>query len=84
MNAEIEMPDRKTYALPEENILTFEAKSYVFKVLDKNRFELIPVQTGTNGNGWTEIIEPEQLQGVNIVQQGAYTLLMTLKNKAEE
>lgn len=45
MNAEIEIPDRKTYALPEENILTFEAKSDVFEVLDKSRCKSVRMVT---------------------------------------
>ena len=84
MNAAIEIPDNRSYALPEESILTFEGKNYVFKVLDSRRFELMNVKTGLSGNGWTEILEPEKLKDARIVQKGAYTLLMALKNKAEE
>lgn len=84
MNAEIEIPDNKRYALPQESILTFEGKNYVFKVLDSVRYEFVAVKTGISGNGLTEIIEPQKLKDARIVQKGAYTLLMALKNKAEE
>ncbi|PRY52375.1 cobalt-zinc-cadmium efflux system membrane fusion protein [Arcticibacter pallidicorallinus] len=84
MNAEIEIPNNKRYALPQESILTFEGKNYVFKVLDSVRYEFVAVKTGISGNGLTEIIEPQKLKDARIVQKGAYTLLMALKNKAEE
>lgn len=83
MNAEIEIPGNKGYALPEGSILTFEGKKYVFKVLDSVRYELVAVKTGISGNGLTEVIEPEKLKDARIVQKGAYTLLMALKNKAD-
>jgi len=84
MNAELEIPDTKTPALPEESIVAFESKEYIFKILDENRFEIIAVQTGVTGNGWTEITDAQKLEGAKIVQSGAYTLLMALKNKGEE
>lgn len=83
MNAEIEIPHSKVYALPEESILAFEGKNYIFKALDTKRFELVDIKTGISGDGWTEIIEPDKLKGAKIVRKGAYTLLMALKNKAE-
>ena len=84
MNADLEIPESSTWALPEESIVSFEGKHYVFEMLDKNRFRMITVQTGNTGNGWTEIINENQLNNKNIAQKGAYTLLMALKNKAEE
>ena len=84
MNAEIEIPESRTWALPEESIVSFEGKQYVFEMLDKNKFRIITVKTGNTGNGWIEIIDGDQLNNKNIAQKGAYTLLMALKNKAEE
>lgn len=84
MNAELEIPDTQTPALPEESIVAFEGKEYVFKIGKKNRFEMTVVHTGATGNGWTEITNSQALGGAKIVQSGAYTLLMALKNKAEE
>lgn len=84
MNAELEIPDTQTPALPEESIVAFEGKEYVFKIGEKNRFEMTVVHTGATGNGWTEIANAQVLEGAKIVQSGAYTLLMALKNKAEE
>lgn len=84
MNAEIEIPGSPVAVLPDACLLTFEGQHYVFKALDKDRFELVAVQTGSAGNGWTEIKNPERIRDANIVQSGAYTLLMALKNKGAE
>jgi len=84
MNAEIEIPGSPVPSLPDECLLTYEGQHYVFQKLDKDRFELLEVQTGSTGNGWTEIKNPEKLKDASIVQSGAYTLLMALKNKGTE
>src|SRR5690606_32478898 len=84
MNADVEIPESSTWALPEESIVSFEGKQYVFEILDRNRFKMISVQTGNTGNRWIEIINDNQLNNKNIAQKGAYTLLMALKNKGEE
>lgn len=84
MNAEIEVPDDHSQALPEDCVQTFEGANYVFIALDNNTFEMIAVEAGNTGNGWTSINSPEKLKNKKIVQQGAYTLLMALKNKGEE
>ncbi len=84
MNAEMEIPEANTWALPEESVVSFEGKQYVFEILDENRFEMIAIQTGDAGNGWIAITNADELTGKNIAHKGAYTLLMALKNKAEE
>lgn len=84
MNAEIEIPETKNVALPDECIVSFEGKHYVFTQKDANNFEMIAVEVGSSGDGFTEIINADALKNSKIVQNGAYTLLMALKNKSEE
>ncbi len=84
MNADLIIPNKTTKALPEDCIVTFEGTHFVFKSLSKNRFEMVKVQTGSTGNGRTEIKNGSDLQNASIVQNGAYTLLMALKNKTDE
>lgn len=84
MNADIEVTGAKTQALPESCILSFEGRNYVFVKTDDHQFELMMVKTGSTGNGWTEIEDAARLQKREVVQDGAYTLLMSLKNKAED
>ena len=45
---------------------------------------MIEIETGISENGFTEIISKADLTGKEIVTKGAYTLLMSLKNKEEE
>lgn len=84
MNAAIEIPDTKNLALPDECIVSFEGKHFVFKQKDTANFEMIAVEVGSSGDGFTEILNADNLKNSKIVQQGAYTLLMAMKNKGEE
>lgn len=84
MNAEIEIPETKNLALPDECIVSFEGKHFVFKQKDTANFEMIAVEVGSSGDGFTEILNADNLKNSKIVQQGAYTLLMAMKNKGKE
>lgn len=84
MNAEIQLKNNKTLAVAEDAIVNFEGSAYVFLPLGNNRYQLTPVETGIKENGYLELKNAKQLLGKEIVTKGAYTLLMVLKNKAEE
>ncbi|TAH39921.1 MAG: efflux RND transporter periplasmic adaptor subunit [Bacteroidetes bacterium] len=84
MNAEVEILSKNTYSIQEDAVVNFEAKKFLFVQIADKKFEMIPVETGTSEGGFTEILNPEELQTKNIVVKGAYTLLMVLKNKEEE
>lgn len=84
MNAEIELSGNNANALPDEAIVRFENKQYVFISKGNNQFEMQQVQTGNTENGFTEIIIPDNLTNQTFVTKGAYNLLMTMKNKSEE
>lgn len=84
INAELAIPENKSMVLPEDCVLSYEGGKYVFEMLSATKFKLLPVETGNTRESLVEIIAAETLSGKKIVQQGAYTLLMTLKNTAEE
>ena len=84
MNAEIEVSTHNANVLPEDAIVRFENKHYVFVAKGKQAFEMKEVQTGNAENNLVEIINAEQFDNENIVVKNAYTLLMALKNKAED
>lgn len=84
MNAEIAVTNAKSYVLPEDAIVRFENKYYVFVKKTATQFEMIEVQIGNTEKGFTEIIKTENLNNQTFVIKGAYTLLMSLKNKSEE
>lgn len=83
MNAEVQVAINASNTLPEESIVIFEGKEYVFTETKKQQFEMIEVTTGPKENGFVSIINNEIFKGKIIVTKGAYTLLMKMKNKEE-
>ena len=84
MNAEIEITNNHAFAIPEEAVISFEEKNYVFVSVNKNTFEMKEVQIGNHKDGFIEILNNNNFVQKKIVTKGAYNLLMTLKNKSEE
>ncbi|CAH0996155.1 Multidrug resistance protein MdtA [Emticicia aquatica] len=84
MNAEIAITNAKSYVLPEDAIVRYENKYYVFVKKAATQFEMVEVQIGNTEKGLTEIIKTENLNNQTFVIKGAYSLLMSLKNKSEE
>jgi cobalt-zinc-cadmium efflux system membrane fusion protein len=84
MNAEVEVKNKAAWVVPEDAVVRFENKHYVFVKKSEKQFELTEVQTGISEKGLTEILNGEVLQQKEIVGKGAYTVLMSLKNKTED
>jgi cobalt-zinc-cadmium efflux system membrane fusion protein len=84
MNAEIEIKSHETLAIPEEAIVSFEGLDYVFVKKGGTEFEMKAIETGVKENKYAEVINSAAFADKEIVTNGAYTLLMTLKNKSEE
>lgn len=83
INAEVKISSRYTQGLPNEAVVSYENKNYVFEDIGKSSYKMIPVVTGISDEQFTEIIQSDFLKDKKIVQKGAYSLLMMLKNKAE-
>jgi membrane fusion protein, heavy metal efflux system len=83
MNAEVALDNKNAKVLPVEAVLRYGNGEYVFIEINKNRFEMIEVQTGVNENGSVEILNSDRIENKNIVLKGAYSLLMKLKNQEE-
>lgn len=81
-NAEIQLDNAKVDALPEEAIVKWENKPYVFIKEGAETFHMVSVTTGVVTDGFVEI--KNSLDGKEIVLKNAYTLLMKLKNSADE
>lgn len=84
MNAEIDIKTNSSAAINEDAIVNYQSKQYVFVALPKNNFEMVEITTGATQDGFVEIINAEQLSNKSIVTKGAYSLLMSSKNKSEE
>ncbi|MFP3831412.1 efflux RND transporter periplasmic adaptor subunit [Chryseobacterium sp. SIMBA_028] len=83
INAEVNISSRYIQGLPNEAVVSFENKNYVFEDLGKAKYKMIPVVTGISDDQFTEIVKADFLKDKKIIQKGAYSLLMMLKNKAE-
>lgn len=83
MNADVEVKSNEVNALPDEAIVRFENKQFVFVARSENQFEMIEVKTGNTENGFTEVDMDENLVKETFVLKGAYNLLMKLKNTAD-
>jgi cobalt-zinc-cadmium efflux system membrane fusion protein len=84
MNAEIDLKNKVSLAVEEKAVVNFEGASYLFIKTGKSTFEMREVKLGNVENGWVEVINKEQFMNQKIVTDGAYTLLMSLKNESEE
>lgn len=84
MNAEIDLTATNSFVVPEEAIVNFEDKNYIFFEEQKGQYKFIEIKTGISENGYTELVDGNVLLDKSIVIKGAYSLLMGLKNKAEE
>jgi len=79
MNAEIELKSSNAFVLPEDAIVSFDDKRFVYVSKGNNVFEMYEVKTGSNENGFTEILT-DAISSKDIVIKGAYSLLMKMKN----
>ena len=82
VNADIALNDAKVTAVPEEAVVKWENKEYLFVQASSNQFQLLSIETGVSNNGFVEIKTVVGSQ--KVVIKNAYTLLMKMKNNSEE
>jgi len=82
VNAEISLNNAKVDGIPEESIVKWENKPFVFVKQSDQTYKLVAVELGVTTNGFIEV--KTNLKGQEIVLKNAYTLLMKLKNSSEE
>ncbi len=83
LNANIEAQSMESWTLPDEAIISFEGKEYVFVDQGNFNYTMQEVQTGQKESGKVQIINYQIFIGKKMVVKGAYTLLMKMKNVAE-
>lgn len=86
MNALIETAADSVWALPEDAVVRYQNQQYAFVRKDNNVFEMLPLKTGARENGYIQVAaaHDNDLARQDFVTKGAYSLLMKLKNTAEE
>ncbi len=86
LNGSFYLPASPTKILPEESLVRFEGKIYVFVERDAHHFEMVEVQTGIKQEGMITVKESDKLDLTKdkVVTKNAYRLLGMLKNKPTE
>ena len=95
VNANIEVEALELYTVPEEAIVRFDSKHYIFKSLGKrkeneqtmNDFEMIEISKGNEEEGFVAIFlenKEQDIAKVEVVLKDAFTLLAKAKNSEEE
>ncbi|ABQ06942.1 efflux RND transporter periplasmic adaptor subunit [Flavobacterium johnsoniae] len=80
INAEAEFENEKTLTVPEDAIVKWQNKFYVFSNTENQKYKMIPVETGSSSNGYRQIKSSLIDKSSKIVVKNAYTLLMTFMN----
>ena len=85
MNANIQITNSSTVAVPEEAVVRSGDKEYIFIETKPQQFEFTAVSTSVAENGFIAIItETHELLNKVIIKKNAYAALMKMKNTGEE
>lgn len=84
MNASIKLTGALVKSLPEDAIVTYEGKQYIFIETGARLYEMIEVSLGMRQGSEFQIKNIDALHGKTVVLKGAYVLLMALKNVSDE
>jgi membrane fusion protein, heavy metal efflux system len=84
MNADIEIKNNLANVVPEDAVVRFEGKEFLFISTSKNEFEMKEIKKGVTENNFVEILNAADFANKKIVLKNAYTILMASKNKSED
>jgi cobalt-zinc-cadmium efflux system membrane fusion protein len=86
LSGSFESTNKNVLALPEEAIVRYLGKQYIFTTQDEETFTLTPVEIGTTDAGFVAVssADNQNLPNQKIVIKGAFALLGKLKNKGED
>lgn len=84
LNARIQVGEAKSLAVPSAAVVRFENQHYLIEELSGNRFELLPVTTGMESDGWVEVTSSQtSLAGKRVITQNPYPVLGMLRGGEE-
>ncbi len=87
LQAEVRVDLHEALAVPENALVRWENRHFVFAQRSENTFEWVEVDVRASADGWTQVSPVNQevdLSRLPLVLDNAYTLLMKMKNVAEE
>ena len=84
-SAVIETNEQTSDVLPNEAIVNFEGKDFIFLAnpSDDHRYNMIAIVKGLSEGNYTTVAIPEVALNKSVVIKGTYALLGLLKNKEE-
>lgn len=93
VSAMIEASSNKVTALPNDAVVSFDGKDYIF-IFSKNKvesdkpfteYQMIEVKKGVSNDGFVEVVLPDSfdIAKAKVVIKGAYNLLSAKKNAGE-
>jgi len=84
MNGEVSVQSNKSLTVPEDALVRWENKFYVFTENGNGKFEMIKVKPGVISNGKQQIEATGFDDQTRLVVKNAYSLLMKIKNTEKE
>lgn len=84
MNAEVVVKNNEALTLPEEAVVRWQNKSYVFLAKQGDAFEMTEIEPGTANGGRIQVKSKKIDENTRIVTRNAYSVLMKMKNSEEE
>jgi membrane fusion protein, heavy metal efflux system len=84
MNGEVSVAGKKGFGVPEDAVVRWENKSFVFLEREPGKFEMVEIEPGIIKDGFQLIGGPGIGGESKVVVRNAYALLMKMKNADEE
>lgn len=84
INAEAEFENEKAITVPEDAVVRWQGKFFVFALSGNNQYKMAAVEPGTTTDGFRQIKSSAIDKSSKIVIKNAYTLLMTFMNGGDE
>lgn len=84
VNAEVEVENQKALTVPEDAVVRWQGKFYVFTDIGNNQFQMNEVKSGVKNEGFSQITSDAISNSSKVVVKNAYTLLMSAMNNDEQ
>lgn len=79
--ADLEVDEAEVLTVPEDAVVSWDNKRFVFTANGKEEFKMVPVETGMSSDGFIEV--KDDIKHKTLVTKNAYSLLMKLKSSEE-
>jgi cobalt-zinc-cadmium efflux system membrane fusion protein len=84
INAEAEFDNQKAITVPEDAVVRWQGKFFVFALGGNNQYKMVGVEPGVISDGYRQIKSSSINASSKIVTKNAYTLLMTFMNGGDQ